>query len=132
MKILNNQNLLDLNESQLLKQYNILAKHLTKFNEIEGPRVGDYVKLKDGNYKRFCSQWIDGFQVTPTETSGSFNIDSGACCYSGTLEPSVKKEKIKFTWTYKLGRVWFFKDGIPAAHQGIDAEIPLRVYELID
>ena len=31
----------------------ILSQKLELFNSVEGPRVGDYIITKDGNYKRF-------------------------------------------------------------------------------
>lgn len=128
MHIMNQKNLLDLNESQLLRQYNVLAKWVARFNEIDGPRVGDFVRLPSGEFRRFCHDWGDKIQITPGEGSGSFNIDGGICDYSGSLEPSIKKSRLRFTHSYKLGRVWFFKDAMPAAHSGIDAEIPCKVF----
>lgn len=129
MQIINQRNLLDMNESQLLRQYNVLAKWLTKFNDRQGPRVGDFVKLPSGDVRRFTHDWGEEIQITPANCLGSFNIDGGLCDYSGSLDPGIKKEFLRFTHTYKLGRVWFFKDGIAAAHQGIDADIPCRVFE---
>lgn len=129
MQIINKRNHLDLNESQFIRQYNILAKCLTKFNTFDGPRMGDFVLMPDNTYRRFCADWDTEIQITPAETSGSFCINSGYCDYSGTLEPCIPKDKLRFIHEYKLGRVWFFLNGVPAAHCGIDAEIPCRVFK---
>lgn len=128
MKILNERNLVTLNESDLLNQYNILASHLANFNKKTDMRVGDFVQDKIGNFRRFTHDWGDTIQTTTKEESGSFNIDGGFCDFSGSLDSAIEKSKITFTFTYKLGRVWFFKDKLPAAHQGIDALVPCRVY----
>ena len=128
MKILNQKNLLDMNETQLLRQWNVLAKWVARFNEIDGPRVGDFVQMPDGDFRRFCHDWGKEIQITPSEHCGSFNIDGGHCDYSGSLEPSIEKRFLRFSHSFKLGRVWFFKDAIPAGHSGIDAEIPCRVF----
>ena len=118
-----------MNESQLLRQYNVLAKWVALFNEKTGPRVGDFVELPTGELRRFCYDLGDEIQITPHEHCGSFNIDGGNCDYSGSLEPPIKKAGLRFSHSYKLGRVWFFKDGFAAAHAGIDAEIPCKVFK---
>lgn len=131
LKIINYQNNLDLNESQILRQWNVLCKHVAMFNTLDGPRVGDYVELPNGDLRRICVTHFDGdAQMTPSETSGSFNIDGGACDYSGTCGDVFKLIELRFLHRYKLGSVWFFKDGMPTAHSGIDAEVPMRIYRL--
>lgn len=132
IKILNQRNLLSLNETELLYQYVYLTECVAKFYADDGktPRLGDFVELPDGSMRRLCAQWPGEFQVTPTETSGCFNIDGGSIDYSGSLEPCVDATRLRFDWRYRLGQVWFFKDGMPAAHAGIDAEIPFRVFKL--
>lgn len=130
MIIHNQLNQLKLNESQILRQWNILCGHVAKFNNIKGPRTGDFVRFASGEMRRICVLHFDGdFQVTPTKTSGSFNIDGGACDYSGTCGEGFNIKILRFTHTYELGHVWFFKDAFPQAHSGVDAEIPMRVYD---
>lgn len=128
MKLFNSRNHLNMNDSNFLNQYNILAKYLAKFNEIKGPRIGDYILLDDGKYMRICVSLGNDFQMIESG-HGSFCIQGGSCDYSGACGPVIESSKLRFIHEYKLGSVWFFKDGFPAAHSGIDGEVPFRVFK---
>lgn len=113
----------------------ILTERETAFNEIKGPRVGDYLYIpsKDDRvpeYTRFTLKWD-----TIIQTGGSINGDyylgeSGGLSYSGGLDPGVKITDLILTNTTKDGTVWFFDENWPRAGAGKTFSIPMRVYNL--
>lgn len=110
----------------------ILNDRLNKLAKIPGPRVGDYVRFADGVERRIAHDWamFDGGLQTADDRFGpmTFYLDSGFCSYSGGLRNQVPRETLTLTEETKLGSVWFFHHDIRHAHNGVDVEIPFRVY----
>jgi len=106
----------------------ILDERRRNWNRHEGPRVGDFVLMPDGIARRFCHDWGDKIQITPTEKSGSFYFGNGFADYSGALEPSIPKSELQQTDGKRNGRFWFFHHDHPQAHNGVYFTIPCRVY----
>lgn len=107
----------------------IKQARLALFNAIQGPRVGDFVRMPDGSLHRFSHQWPDGFQ---TSTSGSFHLsESGYMSFSGGLDPTIPNDRIRETNETKNGFFWFFHHGYMQAHNGVETMAPFRVYEVV-
>ena len=116
----------------------ILKNRMEKLNEKKGARNGDFLKLPNGKYTRFTHDWGDSLQTgclriaNESGNCGSFYLGSGSMSYSGSLDPAIDRSKLKLTDEIKLGRVWFFNNGEARAHNGIDFDVPLRVFELVE
>jgi len=113
----------DVNES-------ILEKRMEMYNEKSGPRVGDWLVKKvkgEDKYYRFSHNYGDSLQISD---GGSFYLGEGYISFSGSLEPSIPLEKMEDTGEKKLGQVWFFKNDIKQAENGITLETEFRVYRL--
>ena len=116
----------------------IRAERLALFDSIDGPRVGDWIRMLDGSVRRFTHDWDeDGLQVqTPLSVCGPCSFyftSSGHQDYSGGMDPIVPLTRIVRTTEIKPGPVWFFHHGIQRAHNGVYTDVPCRVYlELAD
>lgn len=128
-----------------------ILKHREElYNAKPGPRVGDWLRLDNGEYRRFTYDWghcdtepgeDHGLQTTCVDgESGSFHLggltgDTRAevdayISYSGSLNPGVKRSAMVDTGETKLGRVWFFHHNFPGAGNGVEFEIPFRVFRM--
>lgn len=102
------------------------------FNDLTGPRVGDFVRMKDGELRRFTYDWGDGIQTTCPKFGGSFYLhDFGHASYSGSLDPSIKKEHLEDTGDFKSGDFWFFHHGFPCASSAVYVSIPCKVWQIM-
>lgn len=98
----------------------------------QGPRVGDFVRFPGGIERRFSYIW-------PGESERHFQTSNIGCGYylgngyvdmgNGSLFVSVPESTITATDELKYGRVWFFHHDHHTGHNGVNAEIPHRVYE---
>lgn len=97
---------------------------------------GDFIKNKDGLFARVTYVWDDGVQTTKFSESGeggSFHLGaSGRMSYSGALEPSLPKTHLRKTGNYKKGRAWIWHRGNVEAHNGVDVECLVQVWEVLD
>lgn len=116
-----------INYSSMKPNNEILAERIAAYEEINGPRVGDFIKLPHELWTRITHIWPDGQLQTGW---GSFYFGNGYCSYSGGLNPGVRSKDILRTNSTKTGTIWFFKNDNHLAHNGANFEIPFRVYEL--
>jgi hypothetical protein len=106
----------------------ILAEREKQFNQVAGPRVGDYLLMPYGLYTRFTHAWDETIQTGGG--SGSFFFGSGYCSYSGGLDSGVSYTDLIETTETKKGAIWFFDKNISGAGRGVYFEIPFRVFTL--
>jgi len=111
-----------------------LNNRMTEYNQIPGPRVGDWIREPDGRMTRATHDWT-GYEDNPTmqhggEEHGQFYLGDGYISYSGGLETGIKKADLVRTEEMKLGKVWFFKNDYHTAHNGIDYMVDFRVYKV--
>lgn len=105
--------------------------HVDAFNEMRGPRVGDFCRMKDKTLRRFTYNWIDSLQVTAHPDSGyteSFYLGSCGADFSGSLDPSIPIDNLDLTFKKLSGTFWIFDEGIPGPGRGVIFKIPCRVY----
>lgn len=112
----------------------ILKNRIFLREKIEGARIGDYIHMLDGTLRRFTHDWSDSIQVTSKE--GCYDVSfylgsSGYASFSGSLDPSISKEKIKNTCENKLGQFWFFHHDHARAHNGVKVNVLCRVFKEI-
>jgi len=112
----------------------ILNNRIELWDKRNGPRVGDYIQMLDGTMRRFTHDWDDTIQTTtPGDKFGSsFYFGKGYMEFSGGLDRAIPKDKITATNETKDGRAWFFHHDWATAHNGVDFNVPCRVYRQIE
>ena len=99
---------------------------------IKGPRVGDFCIFPDGTVTRFTHDWGDSIQTMSLNFAGSFYLGYGYVSYSGGLDPSIPKSKIKELDEKRDGSFWLFHHDHHIAHNDISFLAPCRVYKIED
>lgn len=109
----------------------ILAERLARRSKIDGPRVGDFCILKNGDARRFTHHWGDCIQITMKGISSSFYLDAtGAMDYSGGLDPAIPLTRLRLRpGDQRNGPCWFFHHDIRRGNNAVHALVPCRVYE---
>lgn len=107
----------------------ILKERVDALNEVEGPRIGDYLRLPDGSFERITLNHAESFQ-TGALGQGSFFLYKGSCLYSGAHKGPIPFSAIRETRQTKLGNIWFFNEGEAKEGNGVDFEIEFRVFEI--
>ena len=77
------------------KDAELLSQYLKAREQIKGPRVGDFVRCKDGSLKRFTHDWGESIQVTSTTQNldESFHLcESGHVSFSGGLDLPINNK----------------------------------------
>lgn len=104
----------------------ILSERMALLNEIEGPRVGDFVRRPDDGYDRIVKVMEDEFQCG----TGSFHLFSGFCSFSGTLHYPNPIHVLQATAESRNGAIWFFNEGRAGTDNGVDFEAEFRVFTI--
>lgn len=110
----------------------ILAGRIRAFEQVAGPRVGDYVRFADDVTRRIAYMWRDEDDrpfSAQTADDGSFYLGQSYVSFSGGLNQGVEPTTLTDTGRRVLGSVWFFHHDQRMAHNGVDTEIPFRLYQ---
>ena len=113
-------------DQELLEQ-----RQKARYNRKE-PQVGDYIEMEDGTLRRFTYNWDkSGLQTNDPEFGEGqyFLNESGTGSFSGSLDPIVRREYIINTSNWKPARFWFFHHNRYEANNGVNFEIPVRVWK---
>lgn len=105
----------------------ILAKRVACREQINAPRIGDFVLFPTGELERFSHNWGDALQTSP---SGSFYLqgDGEGSLSCGGLNPSTPRNELKLTNASLPGSFWFFHHNSAGAGRGVYFKILCRVY----
>ena len=104
----------------------ILEARVAAWNERAGARPGDFVIFTDGKVARFSHDWDEGgLQTSP---HGQFHMGDGHMSFSGSLDPSLKRERLTESDVLWWGEVWFFHRSWLQAHSAIYAKVACRVF----
>lgn len=110
----------------------IVAERLASRAALDRPLDGDWVDFAGGASQRISSVWGEatgdwgGVQTSP---GGSWHLhESGGCSFSGSLDPVVPWHTLAPTDELRPGYVWIFHHDYMTAHNGIDVQVPLRVW----
>lgn len=109
----------------------ILSERALKYQNLTGPRVGDFVQMPDGSLRRFTHDWGKDIQTTlPATGGGSFYLtEDGHASYSGGLDSAIMKDRLKLiSGRGMAGLFWFFHHGIRRAHNAVHCSITCEVY----
>jgi hypothetical protein len=114
----------------------ILTKCEQAFKQVDGPRVGDFLRTADG-FLRFTHDWGDDIQTTvkashPCHGDASFYLSDGYASFSGSLDPAISKSKLRDTGEGIEGSFWFFHHGFAGAGRGVYFRIRCRVFEMLE
>ena len=106
----------------------IVAERCAKWEQRDGPRVGDFCQLKDGSLRRFTYDCGDVIQTTPEGHHGSFHLHDGFMIYSGSLDTAMPKRDFERFPFARKGPCWIFHHGHAKAHNDVHTEVNCRVY----
>jgi len=108
----------------------ILARRVALWDEIIGPRVGDFCRLIDGTTRRFTHDWDDSIQTSSAFQPGdqSFYFGDGYMSFSGSLDSAIPKTEFVPTDETLDGSAWFFHNDHMRAHNGVYFKVPCRVF----
>ena len=120
------------NEERIIEQANkdfeIIKKFLNKYNENEGPRVGDFLEINNREYVRISYHWGDRIQTgSPVD---SYHLGDGYVSYSGGLNDCIPLTFFEPLNTSKEGRIWIFSNNWVGAHRGVYLMVPFRCYTI--
>lgn len=114
-------------QNKIKKDLAILKNSIDNFNKSTIPRVGDFLRLPDGQHVIFCHIHEDSIQTT---AGGSLHLSEGGyISFSGGLDSGLKITDIAETSEVKPGLVWFWHEGYSGGDRGVYGSIPFRVYE---
>jgi hypothetical protein len=113
----------------------ILAERQRTYDAIDGPRVGDFLRVA-GGMLRFTHDWGDSIQTTvrpshPCNGDASFYLSDGCVSFSGSLDPAIDKHRLRDTGETQDGSFWFFHHNFAGAACGVYFKIPCRVFEAV-
>jgi hypothetical protein len=113
----------------------ILREREAAFNRVEGPRVGDFLRIADG-VLRFTHDWGDSIQTTvrakhPCYGDASFYLSDGYASFSGSLDSAIDKKTLRDTGETMLGSFWFFHHNFAEAENGVRCTMMCRVFEIV-
>lgn len=106
----------------------ILKKRIELRDKKEGIRIGDYLVVEDGDYRRVAHIWDDGIQ--PSSGNPSIYLGDGYMSYSGGLDSAIPLHKIEDTGEIKNGDCWFFDKNIAGAGRRVMKKLPCRVFKV--
>lgn len=114
----------------------ILDARQKEWDAIPGPRVGDFVQMPEGDYRRFAHDWGDGLQTTVKRTADhfhtSFYFGGTYMEFSGSLDPQIPKDRLQDTGLSMSGAAWFFHHGYIGAHRGVHFMVPCRIFRVME
>lgn len=120
---------LDPNDTLILRQRQVQRDF------INGPIVGDFVRMLDGSTRRFTHEYDDALQTTvggthPCARDQSFFLHrNGYAEFSGSLDPSIAKSTLRRCSDRMPGRFWFFHHDEVRAHNGVHVMVDCAVWE---
>lgn len=106
----------------------LLGKLIVAREQIERPRIGDYVRFPTGEVERFSHDWNEGLQTSPVWAGSYYMCSHGNASFSGGLNPSIQVESLALTEESLSGDFWFFHHNEAGAGRGVSFSIPCRVY----
>lgn len=106
----------------------LLAKRIALRDQIDGPKIGDYVRFPSGELERLSHDWGAEFQTSP---SGAFFLQGDGLSHlsCGGLNPSTPRDKMESTNITLPGSFWFFHHDQVGPGRGVYFKIPCRVFQ---
>lgn len=122
---INSQFTFDARDAELRKQ------GLAFWNNVQGPRVGDYVLLPCKTRVRISLITSEHFQIAKPRFGASYYWAWWYCSFSGGHRSVLyPKGLLQDTSATEDGDVWVFHHDQTGPHRGVSCTIPCRVYRL--
>lgn len=104
-----------------------------KRNNLTGPLTGDILRFSNGTERRIAQMYEDCFQPTATDRP-SFGLDpkTGRASMSGGLDTAISLTRLRPTAAKAPAQFWFFSHGRVRAFNGVNVELDVNVWEVID
>jgi hypothetical protein len=111
----------------------ILVDRLKAREQLTGPLVGDFVYLTAGDLRRFTHDWGDELQTTIADNiDTSFYLGAdGHMSFSGSLDPSIPKARLRKRSEVREASCWFFHHGSAGAYRGVTVHVAVSVWMLM-
>jgi hypothetical protein len=110
------------------RDFEIMVKRETAWNETERPRVGDFVIFPDGTERRFSHHRRDSIQ---TSDGGSLYLGKGYVSFSGGLHPAIPIDRFeRDRGEHSEVWFWFFHHDFHGANRGVDCQIQCGVFRV--
>lgn len=107
----------------------MLKQRQAALDRIAGPKVGDYLRTRDGKLLRFTIDHGDRLQAY---WGGSFYLGPNGCDFSGACGDSYPTYRMILTGQRKQGSVWFFDGDHWRAGGGHDTKATFNVWEELE
>jgi len=107
----------------------ILKERQAEFDKSTRPRCGDYVLFSDGVVRRISHIWDYDDGWFQSSDGGSWYLGKGWASFSGSLFSSLPLKTLTLTDDHKNGHFWFFHHDWHEAHNGVQFQIPCRVWQ---
>jgi len=105
----------------------IFRERSQKYLEREGFKVGERIKLPDGQEVVISNVWEDTVQ---TSHSGSMHLGSeGGVSFSGGLDSGLKKSDLVRIDEMSTTNVWIFHEGYSGGGRGVYHNMPVTMYK---
>ena len=114
-------------EKKILADFLMIKSRMALYNERQGARVGDYLKIGD-KYLRFVCDYGEKIQVGQ---NGSYYLGKGYLSHSGGCDESYPHANLRQTKETRNGSVWVFHADHHSAGYGRTAIQKFRVFELV-
>jgi hypothetical protein len=104
----------------------LLAMRVEAWDKRTGPRVGDFIEMRDGTTHRLAYDLGDRVQTTCRNSPGSFCFcEGGTMRMSGRLDPAIRNEDIEDTGN---GWAWFFHHDFRDDDSAVHFTVTCRIY----
>ena len=127
------------------KDWNTFKMLINYYDQRQGPRVGDFLRLGEERYLQFTYDWDDSIQTTPGDGVGRYgsfafgqltDLISGTTkgsyiSYSGSLDRGVSKSNLyQVPEGERLGLTWIFSNDDWGANRAIYCYVPFRIFKI--
>jgi hypothetical protein len=115
------------------KDLELATQAVTAREFIQGPRVGDFVVMPDGESRRFTHRWPIDIQTSIKGSDGGggfFIYGDGSVSFSGSLDRAIPLTQLQQLDESRQGRFWFFHHGWTKAHNAVSFYAPCRVFQV--
>lgn len=111
----------------------ILNERVRSYEQIAGPRVGDFIDFANGETRRISHVWDadwhdDGIARLQTSKEGiGFYLGNGYVSFSGSLYTSLRADTLT-PKEMRHGLVWIFHHDLHRAGGAVHAKVQFRVF----
>lgn len=106
----------------------IVAERCAKWEQRDGPRVGDFCQLKDGSLRRVAETYGDVLQLADQAREGHFYLGEQSMRFAGRFGEAMPTGSFMRMPFSRKGRCWIYHHNRPEKSDPVDTEVNCRVY----